>query len=183
MAICALHKDMLRTNSCGYSLPTITDIFVANYADVTSTAISAGTGTTDAGCETVTGITMNAEAKFYHIEPTRNSISFSDALTVDDTNGNKYRTHSVTFSVSGVYDACQHANLDALSLGRYIVVVKTAEGSYLMLGRLNPLEASAAELAGGSDSNGMTITLDANVTESAIPLSEEAIQTVLGEGE
>lgn len=182
MAICALHKDMLRTSSCGYSLPTITDIYVANYEDVTSTAVSAGTGTTDAGCETVTSITMNAEAKFYHIEPTRNSISFSDALAVGNTN-NKYRTHSVTFSVSGVYDACQHANLDALSLGRYIVVVKTAEGNYLMLGRLNPLEASAAELAGGSDSNGMTITLDADVTESAIPLSEEAVQTVLGEGE
>lgn len=179
MAICALNQDLLRTSSCGYSLPTVTDIYLANYEDVTSVAISAETGDTQAGCETVTGITMNGTAKFFHIEPNRDSASFSDALTVDDTNQTKYRTQSITFSVSGTYDACKHAALDALSLGRYIVVVKTAEGTYLMLGRLSPLEASAAELAGGSDSNGMTITLDGNVTESAMPLSEEAIATVV----
>ena len=180
MAICKLAQDLLRTTSCGYSLPEISDIYLANYEDIVSTAISAATGET--GAEEITAITLSGDAKFFHVEPTKNSVSYTDELVVDDTNGNKYRTVTLNFNVSGMYSAAMHGVLDALSLGRYFAVVKTAEGNYLGLGRVAPLEATTASLGGGGDTNGMTITLSGNVAESAIPLSEGAVDTVLGTG-
>lgn len=172
---CKLSQNILRTSNCGYSLPEIVDIYLANFDDVTATAISAET------CgESVTGITMATGTTFYHIEPAKNSASFEDALVVED-NGNKYRTHTLTFNVTGSYTSCMHQNLDDLSLGKYIAVVKTAEGSYLMLGRIVGLEAETATLSGGGDTNGLQIVLSANVTESAIPVTGDAITTVVGQ--
>ena len=172
---CKLSRDILRTTSCGYSLPEITDIYLANYADVTTSA-SCDSG----GCEMIAAIEIADNERFFHIEPAKNSTSFSDELVVED-NGTKYRTQTLTFNISGQYDSCLHKDLDDLSLGRYIAVVATADGNYLALGRLTGLEASAATLSGGGDSNGLSITLSANVTESAVPLSSTAVAKVKGE--
>ena len=167
---CKLDHDMLRTSNCGYSLPEVTDIYLANYEDVTSSEVADNE---------ITAITMTPSTKFYHIEPAKNSTTFEDTLVVED-NGNKYRTHSLTFNISGKYDACLHRDLDDLALGRYVAVVATADGSYLMLGRLGGLEAETATMSGGGDSNGLQIVLSGNVTESAVPLSDGAIATVKG---
>lgn len=177
MALCSLNKDLLRTTSCGYNLPQIKDIWLANYSDVTDTDLT-NDGVGD--CIEVSGITLASGATFYHIEPAKDSVEFTDELVVED-NGNKYRTHTLTFNVVGQYDACMRDSLDALSLGRYFAVVVNANGNWLVLGRLTGLEAETATLSGGGDNNGITVTLSANVTESAIPLTDEAIATVKGE--
>ena len=174
---CKLSNDMLRTSSCGYSLPEIVDIYLANYEDVVSSAVVDNEIT---GITLATDATTSASTKFYHIEPAKNSASFEDSLVVGDS-GNKYRTHTLTFSVIGKYDKVRSLDLDNLSLGKYFAVVKTAEGNYLALGRLNGLEAETATLAGGGDTNGVQVVLSANVTESAYPLSDEAIEVVIGE--
>lgn len=172
---CSLGKNLLRTNTCGYSLPEVKDIYIANYADVTAAPV-------EYDCEsgvTVTGITLATGATFYHIEPAKNSVSFTDELVVED-NGNKYRTHTITFNITGKYDKDMVCPVDALALGRFFVVVKTADGEYLALGRTAGLEASAQSVAGGGDNNGITVTLTANVTESAVPLGASAINVVIG---
>ena len=173
MAVCSLDKDLLRSTSCGYSLPQIVTLYVANFADVKTTVPEDG--------DEISGITMVSGATFHVIEPAKNSASFTDELVTND-NGARYRTQNITFSVTGQYDKDKHSALDALSLGKYFVVAKTAEGSYIAFGRRTGLEASAASNAGGSDTNGMTITLTADVTESALPLTQEAINTVIGNG-
>ena len=173
MAVCSLDKDLLRSTSCGYSLPQIVTLYVANFADVKTTLPEEG--------DEISGITMVSGATFHVIEPAKNSASFTDELVTND-NGARYRTQNITFSVTGQYDKDKHSALDALSLGKYFVVAKTAEGSYIAFGRRTGLEASAASNAGGSDTNGMTITLTADVTESALPLTKEAINTVIGAG-
>lgn len=174
MAVCALDKDLLRSTSCGYSLPQIVNLYLANFADIKQIDLSA-TG------DEISGITKVGEAKFYVIEPAKNSASFTDEYVTND-NGARYRTQTITFSVTGAYDKDKRNALDALSLGKYFVVAKTAEGSYIAFGRLTGLEASAASNAGGSadSTNGMTITLTADVTESALPLTQGAIDVVLG---
>lgn len=176
MAVCNLSRDLLRTTSCDYSLPTITTLFLANFDDVSGTTV---TGDSSTSCNTMTDINLVDNAEFYKVVPAKDSTSFSDSLVVGD-NGNKYRTHSVTFSLSNRYDACLHDDFDALSLGRYFCVVETADGSYLALGRTVGMEAESAELSGGQDSNGITVTLSANCTESAIPLSDAAVAKVKG---
>ena len=175
MAVCSLDKDLLRSTSCGYSLPQIVTLYVANFADVKATVPEQG--------DEISGITMVSGATFHVIEPAKNSASFTDELVTND-NGARYRTQNITFSVTGQYDKEKHSALDALSLGKYFVVAKTAEGSYIAFGRRTGLEASAASNSGGSAdaNNGMTITLTADVTESALPLTQEAINTVIGAG-
>ena len=165
----------MRSNTCVYSLPEVNDIYIANYADVTE----AGVEYDCASGVTVSGITLATGATFYHIEPAKNSVTFTDELVVED-NGNKYRTHTITFNVTGKYDKDMVCPVDALSLGRFFVVVATADGEYLALGRTAGLEASAQSVAGGGDTNGITVTLSANVTESAVPLSAAAINVVKG---
>lgn len=176
MALCKLNRNLLRSTSCGYNLPEIVDIYVANYEDVSGTTTTA----TTAGCESLTAITMATGTSFFHIEPAKNSASFEDTLVVED-NGNKYRHAQITFNVTGTYDDCMKATLDAFSLGRYFVVVKTADGNYLGFGRISPLEAETVTLQGGSDTNGIQVILSANVAESPIPLGEAAIATVTGQ--
>ena len=175
MAVCSLDKDLLRSTSCGYSLPQIVTLYVANFADVKTTVPEEG--------DEISGITMVSGATFHVIEPAKNSASFTDELVTND-NGARYRTQNITFSVTGQYDKEKHSALDALSLGKYFVVAKTAEGSYIAFGRRTGLEASAASNSGGSAdaNNGMTITLTADVTESALPLTKEAINTVINAG-
>lgn len=176
MAVCSLDKDLLRTTSCGYSLPQIVTLYVANFADVKETLPEEG--------DEISGITMVSGSTFHVIEPAKNSASFTDELVTND-NGARYRTQTITFSVTGQYDKEKHSALDALSLGKYFVVAKTAEGSYIAFGRRTGLEASAASNSGGSAdaNNGMTITLTADVTESALPLTGDAINKVIGAGE
>ena len=175
MAVCSLDKDLLRSTSCGYSPPQIVTLYVANFADVKTTVPEDG--------DEISGITMVSGATFHVIEPAKNSASFTDELVTND-NGARYRTQNITFSVTGQYDKEKHSALDALSLGKYFVVAKTAEGSYIAFGRRTGLEASAASNSGGSAdaNNGMTITLTADVTESALPLTKEAIDDVLNPG-
>lgn len=178
MALCKLNKDLLRTSSCGYSLPEIVDLYLVNYEDLSSTTVTEGTGETE-GCDEISAIALASGAKAYHIEPAKNSASFEDTLVVED-NGNKYRNASITFNVSGKYDSCMHGALDALSLGRYFVVVKTADGNYLGFGRISPLEAETATLAGGSDTNGLQIVLSGNIAESPLPLTDAAVKVITG---
>ena len=174
MAVCSLDKNLLRTTSCGYSLPQIVTLYVANFADVKQVDV------TKPSEDEISGITMVETAKFHVIEPAKNSASFTDEYVTND-NGARYRTQTITFSVTGQYDKDKHNALDALSLGKYFVIAKTAEGSYIAFGRRTGLEASAASNAGGSadNTNGMTITLTADVTESALTLAEGAINYVL----
>ena len=175
MATCSLNKNLLRKNTCAYSLPEVTDIYIANFSDITDAGL-------DYSCDsgvTVSGITVATGASVYHIEPAKNSTTYTDELVVED-NGNKYRTHTITFNLNGKYDKNMICPVDALALGRFFVVVKTADGEYLALGRTVGMEASAQSVAGGGDTNGVTVTLSANVTEAAAPLSESAVTTLLG---
>lgn len=172
MANCLLNRNVLKEDVCGYSLNKVIDIYLANYSEMTA-AVS--------GNE-VTAITMATGTSVYHIEPSRNSASFTDALQTTDA-GAKYRTHTVNFSIdSGSYDKDLAEVVDDLSLGRYTAVCKLASGKYVMLGRVAPLEASAADLSGAasaSEASAIQVTLVADVTEVALPLSSAAITSLL----
>lgn len=176
MAICKINRNLLRTTSCGYSLPEIVDLYLVNAEDLSGTPVVSSD--TETGCEEVTAVNLVTNGEVYHIEPNRNSASFEDTLVVAD-NGTKYRNASITFTVAGLYDGCMHGTLDSLSLGRYFVIVKTADGNYLSFGRIAPLEADTVTLAGGSDTNGITVVLSGNIAESPIPLSSTAVTAML----
>lgn len=195
MANCLLNKNLTKTDFCGYSLKQITDIYLANYSEVVSKD-PAATGTTavegkftlemDTDGYTVKKITATANSggtspKFARVEPAKDSSSYNDDLVVGG-NGSKYRTHSITFSFNGAYSAVLAEVLDSLSLGRFIAVLKLSDNSYVMLGRLTGLEASAASSlseAAADGMNGINVTLECNTVEPALVLSPDAVTTLL----
>ena len=175
MAVCKLTKDILKSGVCGYSLKQIVDLYFANYEDVTSTTL----GTEG---NTVKTITMKGETKFYHVEPNKDSASFEDALQMGDA-GSKYRATTLTFSYGGAYDGDAVAALDAFSLGRFMAAAKLSDGTWVLFGRLSPLEANAASFTSAAEAtgfNGEQITLTNNTVESPLPLEETAIATITG---
>ena len=126
MAVCLIDRGMTKDSQCGYSLPKIVELYLANFADVTATTL------TESKQEIAT-ITMASSKRFYKVEPAINSASWSDNLGVGGS-GNKYRIHTVGFSYSSAYDSEMVDTVDALSLGKYIAVARMADGSYLMFG-------------------------------------------------
>lgn len=185
MAVCLLDKGLTRDTQCGYSLPKIVELYLANFGEVT--------GTTVADNE-VTAITMATSgeggsattAQWYKVEPAINSASWADNLAVGGS-GNKYRIHTVGFSYGSAYNAGMVDTVDALSLGKYLAVARMADGSFLMFGRNVGLEADADGVnnSGSGDASaeaGLVVSLSANVLEAALPLSAAAIATVTGTG-
>lgn len=179
MAVCKLSNDILRSTFCGYSLKQIVELYIANAEDVTGTTIGAPE---EGGGVEVKTITLAAQAKFYKIEPAKDTATFTDSLQVGD-GGSKYRQSSITWNISGEYTAKMVDVLDALSLGRFIIVARLSDGSYVMFGRLTPMEAETASLESAAEAtgfNGITVTFTNSTVESPVPLSAEAIKTVLG---
>ena len=181
MAVCKLAKDILKSTACGYSLKQIVDLYLANYEDITATTV--GKPTEGDGVEVKT-ITLADQAKFYHIEPAKDTATFTDSLQVGD-GGSKYRQTEITWNIAGAYTPEMVDVLDALSLGKYVIVARLSDGSYVMFGRLTPLESTVASLTSAAEAtgfNGITVTFQNSTVESPLPLSAEAIQTVHGQG-
>ena len=181
MAVCKLAQDILMSTFCGYSLKQIVELYLANAEDVTATTV--GAPTEGKGVEVKT-ITMASAAKFYKIQPAKDSATFEDSLQVGD-GGSKYRQSSITWNIAGAYTPEMVDVLDALSLGKYVIVARLSDGSYVMFGRLAPMEANASGLQSAAEAtgfNGIAVTFQNNTVESPLPLSAEAIQTVLGQG-
>ena len=170
---CKLNQNITRTNNCGYNLAEINKIYLANLEDVAESAITISASTTG-GCEGVSAI--DSGITWYLIEPAKGSASFTDELVVED-NGNRYRTHTLTFNTIGAYTDCAHLALDDLSLGKYVAIIDTPNGK-VMLGRKVGLEASTATLSAGGDTNGMQIVLAGNIAESALPVGADVTFTV-----
>lgn len=189
MAVCILANDMTKAGSCGYSLPQIVELYLANYSDVTGYTTATPTGGSGKEIASITMATTGTgqdavTAKWYKIEPAVNSASWSDNLGVGG-NGNKYRIQTIGFTTAKPFDAEMVDNQDALSLGKYIAVAKMIDGSYIGLGFGGGLEAQAdgVNTTGSGDAtaeSGTVVSLTGNSVESAMPLASTAVATVLG---
>ena len=172
---CLLTKGLTREGGiCNYSLKQINEIYLANYSDV-ETKISPD----EADGYTVKSIT--GTAKWYKFEPAKDTSSYNDDLVIGG-NGSKYRTHTMTFSFNGSYDAGVATVLDNLSLGKFVAVLKLSDGSAIMLGRMTGLEASAASSlseAAADGQNGITVTLECNTVEPALPVAKDALDSIV----
>ena len=159
---CLLSQSLTKKDFCGYALKQITDIYLANYTEVgteLTTAAGAAIGESGYIVNEITGTT-----KWYHVEPAKDSSSYNDDLVIGG-NGSKYRTHTMTFSFNSAYSEEVAKVLDKLSLGR-----------------LTGLEASSASSlseAAADGQNGITITLECNTVEPALPLSADALEAVM----
>lgn len=162
---CVLNKNLTKADACGYSLKQIVEIYLAEFAEASAITMSSDEYSVSAVSEDLT---------WYKIEPAKDTASYNDDLVVGG-NGSKYRTHQLSFSFNAPYDVDMAKALDALSLGKFVAVLKLSDGSRIMLGRLVGLEATAASSlseAAADGQNGITVTMEANCTESAVSVPE-----------
>ena len=171
MAItCNLNKNLTKADFCGYSLRSVNAIYLANFEDsgVKLTVAEDGYEVTA------------ATGTWYKVTPAKDTTSYNDDLVVGG-NGAKYRTHTLSFSFNGTYDKNLAEILDSLSLGKYIAVLDLSDGTAVALGRTVGLEASAASSlseAAADGNQGLQITLEANVAESALPVNATAMESI-----
>ena len=82
MAVCKLNKDLLRSNTCGYSLPEITDVYLANYEDVTGTTLTANT---EGGTEVATIAMAASDGSNLNGEGSNGNNGIAVSLTGNET--------------------------------------------------------------------------------------------------
>lgn len=177
-ASCGLSRNRLKTTSCAYQMNKVVDLYLVTVNEVS--AITTGVYTGSCG-EQVTAVTLDSGAKWARIQPSNDSASFSDALVVGD-NDMRYRTHTLSFSIGGDYDASAVCDVNALSLGEYIAVAVLASGNAILLGTKNVgLKATTVTNSGAataSEFSGIQVEMSADVTEAALPVNASALDGI-----
>ena len=176
MAICSLNKDLLKTSSCGYVLQSVTEIYLADNTDAKFGIETSG------DTESLTGVTLGESAKWYRIQAAKNTASFTDVLNITDS-GNKYRTHSLSFSVTGTYDDEMREVVDGLSLGSYLAIAVFASGDAVLLGSPTAgLEATVVTNTGSASANeasGISVEMSADLTTTAYAIAKDKLEAIV----
>lgn len=98
--------------------------------------------------------------KAYKVDFIDNTASWTDDLAVNG-NGGKYRTHTVNFTI-GEYTHTVLNQSNALSMGKFTVVVVDKSDRVVCLGRRNGLSATSFNYASGAadaDATGWTVVM------------------------
>lgn len=141
------------SNDCAPSLGGVKIVYIANYADVASTSINAGSK--------ISAITMETGKKFYAYEFRRNTANMTSTLNIDAANGNSVSTDVVLQFLK--QDTQKRIEMAALSIGELAVMVKDGNDKYWYLGHDFPVQASAGSAETGTaftDGNKYNITLN-----------------------
>lgn len=139
-------------SDCATSRGGILDAWIANHADVVKKEL------TD---DIITTITMAETAKFKHYSFKKNTGSLTSTLTTEPTNGTNFVTSDLAL-VFGRMETAKRIEMEALSRGELVVIVKDANGKYWYLGYDAPVTASAGTGQTGTastDGNNYQITL------------------------
>ena len=142
-------------HDCLPSIGGIKAVYIANASDVDTITESSGK---------ITGITMNASAKFKKYEFLKRTGSLSSNWQIDDANGSKFVQSDLVLQFNRM-DATKAVEIAALAQGELAVIVKDANGEYWYLGLDAPVRASAGDGLTGTaraDRNGYSITLQDN---------------------
>ena len=145
---------------CSGNIGGIKAVYIANFDDVASVAVSDGK---------VSGITMVTPAqgsapkfKKYNFKPATGSMS--STLNKDLQAGTNYVSTDLVLQFNRM-ETTKRVEMTALAQGELMVIVKDANDVYWLLGRTEPVMASAGEGQTGTaraDGNRYTLTLQDN---------------------
>lgn len=139
-------------NDCLPSMGGIAEIYIANAEDVTEVTVSENE---------VTGITMNAEAKFkkYYFKP--QTGSFTSTLNKNAQNGTNYVSTDIVLQFTRM-ETTKRVEIAALSVNDLVCIVKDMNGVYWYFGYEHPVTAGSGDGQTGTardDANRYQITL------------------------
>lgn len=179
MAICHLNTNLTKDLSCGYNLQSVTKIYLAK----ASGAKYVLEPEDEDGHVKLSGVTLGEDSEWLEIDPAKGTASFSDTLNVTDS-GSRYRSHTLSFSVVGIYGDDLHKAVDGLSLGSYIALAVFASGDAVLLGTPSAgLEANSVTNTGSgsaTEASGISVEMSRDLTNSAYPIDAKMLDTILG---
>ena len=157
---------------CSPSMGGILEVLLANREDVAS--VEAGTGK-------ISGITMEASAKFKKYTFARNTGSLTSTYTIDQASGVKYVTTDLVLQFNRM-ETTKRVEITALSVNDLVAIVKDANGVYWYLGYDEPVNASAGDGQTGTargDANRYSITLQDISKEMPMEVDASTIEGIL----
>ena len=150
----------------------ILEVLLANREDIAS--VSAETGK-------ISGITMEASAKFKRYTFARNTGSMTSTYTIDQASGVKYVTTDLVLQFNRM-ETTKRVEITALSVNDLVAIVKDANGVYWYLGYDEPVNASAGDGQTGTargDANRYSITLQDISKEMPMEVDASVIEGLL----
>ena len=150
----------------------ILEVLLANREDVAS--VEAVTGK-------ISGITMEASAKFKKYTFARNTGSMTSTYTIDQASGVKYVTTDLVLQFNRM-ETTKRVEITALSVNDLVAIVKDANGVYWYLGYDEPVNASAGDGQTGTargDANRYSITLQDISKEMPMEVDASVIEGLL----
>lgn len=139
-------------HDCSANMGGIKEVYIANYADVTAKTLAS---------DVVSTITMGTSKKFKGYYFRKGTASLTKTLTKDITSGVAYYTNVLTMQFSKM-ETAKRVEINALALGRLVVIVRDNNDKYWYLGYDDAVEASAGDGQTGTamgDANRYSITL------------------------
>ena len=150
----------------------ILEVLLANREDVAS--VEAATGK-------ISGITMEASAKFKKYTFARNTGSMTSTYTIDQASGVKYVTTDLVLQFNRM-ETTKRGEITALSVNDLVAIVKDANGVYGCRGYDEPVNASAGDGQTGTargDANRYSITLQDISKEMPMEVDASVIEGLL----
>ena len=161
--------------TCSNTIGGIRAVYIANRGDVTAATIED---------EVITALTLAESAKFHKYMFRKNSASnMVSTKGGDDAAG----TYSITTNVAMTFammDTEKRVEMDALSIGQFLVIVEDRNGKYWMpiLPTEDYMSASAGEGNTGStttEANQYTITLTGEANHYPYEVEAAAMSTIV----
>lgn len=129
----------------------------------------------------VTAISLAAEEKFKAFHFARNTGSMTSTYTLDPATGVRYVTTDLVLQFNRM-ETAKRIEMTALAQNELVLIVKDANGKYWLLGKDEPVMATAGEGVTGtarSDRNGYSITLQDTSLEMPYEVSAEIVAALV----
>lgn len=159
-------------HDCTPSMGGIVEVLLVNFEDVTAVTV---------GSNKVTAITLASSKKFKKYSFARNTGSLSSNYTIDKTTGANYVVSDLVLHFNRM-ETAKRVEITALAQNDLVAIVKDANGAYWLLGKDEPVNASAGDGLTGTargDRNGYSITLQDNSLEMPYEVDADIIEDLV----
>ena len=151
----------------------IVEALIANKESVTGITASS---------DMISEITMASSAKFKRYAFPRNTGSLTSNYTIDQTTGVRYVASDLVLIFNRM-ETAKRVEISALAQNDLVIIVKDANGKYWLLGKDEPVNATAGDGLTGTeraDRNGYSITLQDNSLEMPYEVDPSIIDALIG---
>lgn len=137
---------------CDSGATGLVSAMIINKADVVSFDMSAGR-------QGITSLDISGVNQVFKIDTVKRAATASSALKVNDGAPNAF-THSVSLTITSASEAVHSAISQAISNGRFVLLVKRANGTCQVYGLYYGLSATAYNRSTHDNGGWATVTLE-----------------------